>query len=246
MVTATRIAAQLASVEEDIARFTRGASTTVAMQRAIPYFEKQRAELKTRLAAANRASETTVPSGSLRGYAAVGLPWSAPVEESVAVTVKEYDARVAVLNAEAAKDPLPLPKGQAGYVGAEVCMACHVNTRAFVQADLHSHAWLTLEKKGKTRDLDCVLCHSTGFGRPGGSGFGNIETFKNVQCEACHGPGSLHVGAPAAGAKSQLNARPGEEVCLGCHTPEHAPRFDFGMYRKRLVVPGHGLPVAQK
>ena len=240
----TRLQDRLAAVEQDLARFAKGARKTVAMERALPFFRKQRADLRRRIDAARRAKVLPPPAGKLIGYAAVGLPWSAPVEATIAAEVKRYDARVAALNDKAARDPVPLPKGEAGYVGSAVCLACHVDTAAFSKRDLHSHAWQTLEKGGKTRDLDCVPCHSTGFGKPGGSAFANIDTFKAVQCEACHGPGSLHAGAPEAGAKSRLINKPGEPVCKQCHTPEHAPRFEFSAYHKRLLVPGHGLPVA--
>ncbi len=238
---ATRIAARLQAIDDDIQRFRKGARKTVAMQRALPFFERQRRDLGKRLTAAKSAGSRALPTGKLAGYASIGLPWSAPVEPRVKAEVMAYNERIAKVNAQLAKDPLPLAKGGAGYVGAEVCFACHSETKPFVAADLHSHAWKTLQKAQKTRDLDCVPCHSTGFGKPGGSAFGNIKSFTSVQCEACHGPGGLHVANPEGGAKSLLINSPGPDVCGQCHTPEHAPRFHFPSYRKRLIVPGHGL-----
>ncbi len=239
---ATRINARLVSVDKDIKRFAAGARKTVAMERALPFFKKQRRELEKRLKAARESADKQLPDGRLAAYASIGLPWSAAADESVEAVVKKYDKRVAAINAEAAKDPVPAGKDDTPYVGSEVCLACHIKAAAFVAKDLHSHAWKTLEKDGKTRDLDCVSCHSTAFGKPGGSAFGNIDKFSSVQCEACHGPGGKHVAAPAGGTKSMMVNKPGESVCLGCHTPEHAPRFAFEAYRRRLIVPGHGLP----
>lgn len=243
---ATRLSARIAGLDADMRRFAEGARKTVAMERTLPYFQKQRRDLARQLAAARHANNRPLPAGRLAGYASVGLPWSAPAEPEIAKLVNAYDARVSELNAKHAAKPAPANKGEAAYVGAAVCVACHLPTKPFMANDLHTHAWTTLQKVNKTRDLDCVPCHATGFGQPGGSAFDNIDTFAAVQCESCHGPGSLHVGAPKKGAQSHLTNAPDESVCLGCHTPEHAPRFDFAAYRRRLIVPGHGLPAAAK
>ena len=119
-------------------------------------------------------------------------------------------------------------------------MDCHDDTAPFVASDPHYRAWATLEKAGKTRDLECVPCHTTGFREPGGSAFDNLKGFVNVQCEACHGAGSKHVQADGDGGG--LVGEPAAAVCGKCHTPEHSPRFEYKSYRGRLRVPGHGLP----
>ena len=178
-------------------------------------------------------------------YRSVALPWSEPVDAQVAARVRAFGDEVGKRNEAALKEPLPAAEGKARYLGQQVCLGCHTPVHDFATSNPHSHAWATLEAAGKTRDLDCVGCHTTGWRQPGGSAFGNLATFANVQCEACHGPGSLHV---AAGDKSApiagFDRVPTEATCAGCHTAEHAPRFDFGLYRRRLVVPGHGAPAA--
>ena len=122
-------------------------------------------------------------------------------------------------------------------------MGCHDDTAAFKAADLHQKAWEGLTKAKKDKDLDCVACHATGFGLPGGSNLAHLERLTDVQCESCHGPGSLHVKAPARGPNSHIIAQPDATICAGCHTAMHSPRFEFEDYRKRLMVPGHGLPL---
>jgi len=216
--------------------------TTVATQRALPFYEAQLADLRARLTKARSAAGRPLPAGKLVAYRAVGLPWSAPVDAGVQAIVQRYDAAVAELNQKTAGTVPEVAPGQAGYVGQAVCVACHTKTADFVAHDLHQKAWATLEKAGKTNDLDCVPCHVTGFGKPGGAALGKLAHLQNVQCEACHGPGSLHIAAPAD--KGKVTRVPTEATCLGCHTPEHAPRFAFELYRKRLLVPGHGLPPA--
>ncbi|MDP2371089.1 cytochrome c family protein [Rhodoferax sp.] len=94
------------------------------------------------------------------------------------------------------------------YVGVRVCTKCH---------DLHGESWADTahakafdslkantkadeKKKAKldpakdyTKDKDCVGCHSTGFGKPGGYAVGKDpggpEKLGSVGCESCHGPG---------------------------------------------------------
>ena len=234
---------RLAAMEKALADIK--SRSTVANQKALPIFEQQLADMKTRRDQAAAAKDRALPPGALAAFRAVGLPWSAPTDPDIAKIVADYDAKVARANVEAAGE-VPAPeKGKAGYVGQQVCLTCHESTKAYVAQDLHQHAWAGLEAVKKTMDLDCVSCHSTGFDQPGGSNLAHLEGFTNVQCESCHGPGSLHVDAPFKEKASKIIGKPGVEVCTTCHTPEHAPRFEFVDYRKRLLVPGHGLPVAK-
>ncbi|MCI0336951.1 MAG: hypothetical protein L0226_05205 [Acidobacteria bacterium] len=113
------------------------------------------------------------------------------------------------------------------YVLSETCGTCHVAEYAIWQKSLHSHAFAALETKHRAFDAACVGCHSLGFQK---EGFVNIKAtpqFANVHCESCHGPGSEHVAAPAAGNyKTPLK----NESCLVCHDRENSPDFDFRKY----------------
>jgi hypothetical protein len=110
---------------------------------------------------------------------------------------------------------------RATYVGIDKCKACHPrNFEAFSQRKFKK-AWRVLEMRGKTKDPECVKCHVTGYGEPGG--FVDEETtphLKYKQCEACHGPGSLHVGNPA-NEEYRKGMAPykysNENVCIKCH-----------------------------
>jgi len=94
----------------------------------------------------------------------------------------------------------------AEYIGAKKCKACHMqqykswekttmatsfeNLKAGVKAEEKKKAGLD-PAKDYTADADCLKCHTTGYGKPGG--FTSLEATPdliNVQCEGCHGPGA--------------------------------------------------------
>lgn len=69
-------------------------------------------------------------------------------------------------------------------------------------------------------------------------GFVNAELtpqFKNVQCENCHGPGSLHASAPTDPQFLKTVAVELEEFrrnnrCITCHSEDDSPNFDLDRY----------------
>lgn len=148
------------------------------------------------------------------------------------------EANVAAVKA---KGPPPAPaKGEAGYVGMEECSMCHQAAVEFWKTTVHAKAWKTLVDLGKDRSFDCVSCHVTGWEKPGGSNLAFNETLRDVQCENCHGPGSLHVAANGKEKKSSMVRAPAVEVCVKCHQPEHSDTFDFEPYLRDVTGKGHG------
>ncbi len=71
---------------------------------------------------------------------------------------------------------------------------------------------------GEELSFDCGACHATGFNPQGTdsaqTGMSGTFAQPGVQCEACHGPGSLHVNNPFA--FSPRVSRDGQE-CRACH-----------------------------
>lgn len=242
---ASELQARLADLDTRLALWRHHA--TVATRLAVPVYEAERTALFGRVQRARAAAGKPPPDGALAAFRSVGLAWSAPVDAAVHALVQAYDADVAEMAESAVGAVPPVPAGGAGYVGAVVCLACHQAVRPFWEQDRHAHAWAALQTAAKTSDLDCVPCHVTGFGLPGGSALGKLEPLQNVQCEACHGPGSLHIATPGRAPLSRIVRSPPAVTCEGCHTPEHAPRFAFDAYRPRLLVPGHGgVPASTK
>ncbi len=97
------------------------------------------------------------------------------------------------------------PAQAAEYLGAKKCKACHMkqykawmrttmatsyeNLKAGVKAEEKKKAGLDPDKD-YTTDADCLRCHTTGYGKPGGfTSFEETPKLINVQCEGCHGPG---------------------------------------------------------
>ena len=168
------------------------------------------------------------------------LNWDLPQDPDLLAIMDAFEQELAKINVANA-GTLPEPKeGEAYYVGAAKCFDCHEGPEKFWKKDRHHDAWKTLEHDNKTFDTECVSCHVTGYGKAGGSLVGQVKGRKAVQCEACHGPGSLHLKNTKNPAL--INGHPTAEVCQGCHNKHHSPEFDFAVYKPRLMVPGHGLP----
>lgn len=111
------------------------------------------------------------------------------------------------------------------YRGEETCRKCHARIAQFQNATRHAHAFDILMKKNKQLDAQCIGCHSTGFRREGGFTLPfMVGSFRNVQCEACHGPAKDHPENPLAG-KPFTPVR--QDTCTGCHTPQWDPAFNF-------------------
>lgn len=173
------------------------------------------------------------------------LNWDLPQDPELLALMDAFDEELKAINlANAGTLPEPEP-GQAVYVGAETCLECHSDTEDFWENTRHSHAWETLEKQNKTFDAKCVSCHVTGYGKAGGSILGQTKGREDVQCESCHGPGSLHVDAvDEETAKKTIQLVVPESTCVECHNKHHSPHFDYPSFREKLLVPGHGKPAS--
>jgi hypothetical protein len=123
------------------------------------------------------------------------------------------------------------------YVGSQACAKCHDSAYDVWKASDHSRAYKTLveAKRPSLRqfDAECIVCHVVGFGYQGGfTDETKTPKLKNVGCESCHGPGSLHVknpkdpewqarmnqpwrGAKDKGEKAKSLAI--EKFCVKCH-----------------------------
>lgn len=197
--------------------------------------ERLRAE-KAKLEAAK-----TEVSGSFFRYRAVEVRETLGVDKDVAAQLLAYYKRVNAHNKEAFADRVPVPpaKGEASYIGVDACTNCHDEERKVYDATAHARAYATLQRDFKEFNLDCVSCHVTGYGKPGGSTVTHNASLQNVQCEECHGPGSLHAENPEK--KGLIVLAPPPESCVSqCHHPPHVEGFDPVAKMELILGPGHG------
>lgn len=129
------------------------------------------------------------------------------------------------------------------YVGAKKCKSCHTgakhsNVYEKWQKAFHAKAYETLKKKGEEKNPKCLRCHTTGYGEGGYKlGAANASDFEGVQCESCHGAGSLYKSM--ANMKDEQKAVenglmiPIEALCTKCHN-KNSPTFKGFDYEKYL------------
>jgi hypothetical protein len=106
---------------------------------------------------------------------------------------------------------------EAYYVGMGKCKECHPEHVETYSHWKYSKNFRILELREMEHDPRCLPCHTTGYGKPGG--FVSVEEtphMKNIQCETCHGPASLHVKAPTVEEHQRTLSVP-KNVCTTCH-----------------------------
>ncbi len=236
----THIDKEIKSLEADLARFKQDKDADPAFvatkQRELDALvaEKQKLE-KTPLAAP--------PSGSFFTLEQVRINKTLACSPPVRDAIKSYDLAAGEANVRAAANtPVPKPaKGKASYVGSETCSDCHDEAMEFWKTTRHAGAWETLVERGQQFDYECIGCHVTGWGQPGGSNLAHNENLRDVQCETCHGPGSIHVDKGGEEKPFAVIRNPNKNLCAEqCHTKEHSDTFDYEPYLRDILGKGHG------
>lgn len=132
----------------------------------------------------------------------------------------------------------PPPDAASGFLGyydagakQTTCGNCHSGLQAKWVTSAHASAHATLEAS-PAKAATCYSCHTvTGKGNSVGgttSGYDKVQvnTYNDVQCESCHGPGLKHVEGVSQGtiirplAKVSMN---GTGNCGDCHSGVHQP-----------------------
>jgi hypothetical protein len=226
---------ELARVEERLAKFKDAPDADPSFLRNL---EGERDRLK-----ADLSGEGAANGPATAVFDQVKVTCKLPSDDQAAAALSAYDAWVAEQNrARFAGITPPEPaEGDPRYVGMEECEACHDEAYEFWATTRHAGAYATLVEDNKQFDLSCVGCHVTGFRKPGGSEVVENHELQSVQCEQCHGPGSVHIEEPELNGKANaITKDPGVEVCLECHTPEHSDTFEHQAYLRDILGPGHG------
>ncbi len=120
------------------------------------------------------------------------------------------------------------------YVGTKKCKMCHLDQfkswsttrmalaydllKAGVKADEKKKAGLD-PKKDYTNSSECLPCHVTGYGKPGGfTSIDKTPELAGVSCEMCHGAGSEYTKEQFMSLKNKEYSR-AEVLKVGLVSP---------------------------
>ncbi len=235
-------AERLAKLDADLAAFAKDPTADASF---VAQTKRDRDALATERDALLRSPWRIPATGSYVAFAQVRIDKGLGCDPTLLAAKDEF-ARVSgaanVAAAKVAPPPPPLPKGTATYVGVEECASCHVTETESWRKTRHAQGWQTLVDVSKQFDFDCISCHVTGWEKPGGASMARTEDLRDVQCETCHGPGSLHVAADGEeGLPKTVQLAPPADLCASqCHTREHSDTFQLEAYLRDIVGKGHG------
>jgi len=133
------------------------------------------------------------------------------------------------------------------YVGVMGCAACHAGREAGYQFSRwrltrHANAFGSLATtagyaiaraegvEGDPQESErCLRCHVTGNGLPESRFVKGFDRTDGVQCESCHGAGSLHAiesTETQRGVHGTGLIEVTEQTCIPCHDGAHGSAFD--------------------
>ncbi len=236
--------AQLAAIDDDLKKFAADKS-------ADPAFVKEKQVERIRLTAERdhlAVDPYAVPAtGSFFLFDNVKVGKTLACDTGVQDLVTAFYKTTGDANAKAgAAIPVAaVAKGAAHYVGMDSCADCHQEAVDFWKKTVHANAWQTLVERGQQFDYECTGCHVTGYDKPGGTNMGHTDKLRDIQCETCHGPGSIHVDKGGLEKPFAIVKKPADDLCAGCHTKEHSDTFQHEAYLRDIVGIGHG-PDARK
>ena len=144
-----------------------------------------------------------------------------------------------IVGQEVSQPAAAAPNKERTFVGTTKCAACHFAQYKVWSKSAHGKAFEDLPAKYRA-DVECLKCHTTGFGHESGYKDAKTPNLAGISCEACHGPGSEHTrlalrfvdeGITDEGEKRlrESIARTSMQQCIQCHWAqahkEH-PKFD--------------------
>jgi len=240
-------AVKLAAYDQQIVALDADLAAFAADKSADPAFVAKKRQERVQLGAERdglKQHPLVVPAhGSYFTLEQVRINKTLACDTAVQDAVSKYYLATGEANVHAAANiaVAPVGKGQAGYTGTQSCADCHAEAVEFWSKTVHATAWKTLEERGQQFDLDCIGCHVTGWQRPGGSNLGHNDKLRDVQCETCHGPGSIHVAKGGLEKPAAIKLAPAKDLCASeCHTKEHSDTFQLEPYLRDVLGPGHG------
>lgn len=239
-VRGEEIARRIPAIEADLVRFAADPSADPAFVAAK---KRELAGLQAERDALARSPLRLPAKGSYFTLEQVRVNKKMACDLEVQERTAQYFRAAGEANVKFAQTQVspPVAKGVATYVGTAACGTCHDTAVEFWKKTRHAGAWETLVKRGQELDLECISCHVTGWNRPGGATLSRNEALRDVQCEVCHGPASIHVAKEGDEEPRSLVGGPEPAMCAKqCHTKEHSDTFSYDAYLRDIVGPGHG------
>lgn len=145
------------------------------------------------------------------------------------------DETIVYVDREPFNPPVDAASGFLGYYTVNTrqtaCGNCHADFQAVWRETRHARAYNSVEQSTGKQPF-CYSCHAvTARGNPatGLAGWDRIQdsTYRDVQCESCHGAGFEHVKGVNQGQIVRPLARVGladeGASCAACHSGAHQP-----------------------
>lgn len=128
-----------------------------------------------------------------------------------------------------------MASGNYRYIGPRSCRVCHRDFYNGRKEDLHFHTFKKIVNAGYANEPKCLGCHATGYGvLTGFTDEKKTAQLVGIECEGCHGPGSVHMrrndgGGFLAGVDNPDRI---ERMCKACHTERWNKAFPMKDFRK--------------
>jgi hypothetical protein len=227
----------LARLDADLARWQKDSTADPAF---VASKRRERDELGAEHASLRDGKWRPPVSGSYFTNSLIPIRRTLPRDPALSASMRVLDRAIGAANLRAAEPPPTPEPGRASYVGGEKCVSCHKPAARFWKHTVHAHAWKTLVEVGKEAHDECVSCHVTGYGEVGGSSLGYTRGLQDIQCEVCHGPGSVHVEKHGRETPFAGQLKTPSSVCVRCHNEKHSDTFQYESYLRDVLGPGHG------
>jgi hypothetical protein len=147
-------------------------------------------------------------------------------------SAKLYKPRVAALPEKdlSEKEKIARIPKDSPFVGAISCKHCHKANYGNWLKTKHAKASQTIVASPKYAQEECLICHSTGYGKIGEYATVDEVPFylQGVQCEACHGEGKGHP------EKGEILRKVTLGICRNCHTKDQSPTFNYLAYLEKI------------
>ncbi len=178
-------------------------------------------------------------AGSMRNRLPIGrLAGSMLAFAAVALAATCTTERIVEIERPLFKAPKDVASGFLGYFTTSAkqttCGNCHAGHQGRWSGTGHAKAFTSLATANASTNTVCIACHTVsanGNVATGTAGYPAVpdSSYRDVQCESCHGPGLAHVTGVSQGQIVRPLAKismTGTGNCADCHSGRHHPFAD--------------------